>query len=226
MGILFKTAVTLLFTLSSSFADISTFIKNDCATCHSFKEVKSDFTERIKRKASPLYYAGNKYKEEWLVLWLQNPTRIRPGGAFPPNHTIVTDEGDIIDDKTLDKHVSLSLPQAKEVASYLMGLKTKQELIDKIDYSPKKISKSSGKLNFVKFQACQSCHKDSRDEGGVSGPELYTAWNRLQEKYIVSYITEPELWDEHTMMPNKNLKKSRIQKLVDYLKLLGEENEK
>ena len=226
MKIITKIAVLILFAFNISYADIRTTVKNDCASCHSFKKVETDFTQRLERKGSPLYYAGNKYNESWLINWLQNPVTIRPGGSFPPNHTIVTDEGDIIDEKTLPKHMKLSQKKAKEVAQYLMTLKAHQDLIDKVSYKAKKISKSSGRMNFAKFQGCLSCHKDSSTEGGRAGPELYTAWNRLQAKYIVSYLKEPQLWDKFTMMPNKHLKDSKIQKLVDYLKVIGESNDK
>ncbi len=226
MKITTKITALLLFILNVSYADISDTVKNDCASCHSLNKVETDFTQRLEQKGSPLYYAGNKYKKSWLINWLQDPIIIRPGGAYPPNHTVVTDEGDIIEEKTLPKHMNLSSEKAKEVAHYLMSLKAHQDLIDKVTYKSKKISKSSGRMNFVKFQGCQSCHKNSSDEGGVSGPELYTAWNRLQPEYIASYIKNPQLWDKYTMMPNKHLKDSRIQKLVDYLKVLGESNDK
>jgi mono/diheme cytochrome c family protein len=226
MKITIKITALLLFMFNVASADISATVKNDCASCHSLKKVEKDFTQRLERKGSPLYYAGNKYKEPWLTNWLQNPTTVRPGGAYPPNHTIVTDDGDIIDEKSLPKHVKLSPEKASKVTKYLMSLKGHQDLIDKVTYKPKKISKSSGRMNFVKFQGCQSCHKDSSNEGGASGPELYTSWNRLQPEYIASYIKNPQLWDKFTMMPNKHLKDSRIQKLVDYLKVLGESNEK
>ena len=226
MKITTKITALFLFIFNISYADISVSIKNDCATCHSLNKSETDYTKILERKGSHLYFAGNKYKESWLVNWLQIPVITRQGGAFPPNHTVVTDEGDIIDEKTLPTHVKLSQEKASEVAQYLMTLKAHQDLIDKVSYKPKKISKSSGRMNFVKFQGCQSCHKNTSDEGGVSGPELYTAWNRLQPEYIVSYIKEPELWDKFTMMPNKHLKDSRIQKLVDYLKVIGESNDK
>jgi hypothetical protein len=80
-----------------------------------------------------------------------------------------------------------------------------------------------GNLNFGKFNGCDACHRDAPNYGGVSGPELYTAWQRLQPKYIASYITNPVAWDPHTLMPHKELKPTVVKKLVDYLKVNGEE---
>lgn len=206
-------------------AETKQYIQNNCVSCHAISKPdfdKSDITERINRKGPPLYFAGDKFNKAWLESWLEAPYRIRPGGSFPPSHTVVTDEGDVIDEKTLAKHPAVDKPLVKSVVEYLMSLHSKDKPILESRYQPKVVSAALGKMNFNKFKGCAACHRDDENSGGLSGPELYTAWQRLQPEFIVSYIKNPVVWDPHSMMPNRHLQETDIHKLVDYLKLIGE----
>lgn len=58
-------------------AEVSERVAADCGGCHDLRGPADDSLEvRSQRKAPPLFYAGNKFREDWLVAWLQNPTRI------------------------------------------------------------------------------------------------------------------------------------------------------
>lgn len=80
------------------------------------------------------------------------------------------------------------------------------------------------RLNFVKFKGCGSCHRSSEDFGGISGPELYTAWTRLRPEFLWSYIADPQAWDPVASMPGYALVPAEVGKLVDYLRQLSEED--
>ncbi|NRB37693.1 MAG: c-type cytochrome [Pseudomonadales bacterium] len=222
------TGALMLAMASSVFSANATGIKEkiqqDCAGCHALHEEKKDdqLTQRINRKGPPLYYAASKYQKEWMQNWLQDPQRIRPGGDYFANHTVVTDEGDVIDDATLLKHPRLSAADAKSATAYLMTLDSKKELLDKQAYSAKKTSRRMAAMNFSKFKGCQACHRDEEDYGGVSGPELYTAHQRLRPEFIASYIRDPQQWEPRSLMPNRHLPDKEIHKLMDYFKILGE----
>ncbi len=201
------------------------FVAKNCTSCHVLAQPEEETLQGYMSKKGPdLYYAGNKYHESWLIKWLQAPQRIRPGGMFFANHTVVTDEGDVIDEGSLPDpvHVSLSEERARDVAAYLMTLTAKRDLLEQENYTPKKISRRMGFMNFSKFKGCSSCHRDRPDLGGVSGPELYTATERLQEKFMLSYIRNPQAWERNSSMPNRHLPDKELSKLVDYLKLLEE----
>ena len=201
------------------------YVQDNCAGCHAVSKPDfdaMDITERARRKGPHLYYAGDKFRKEWLQTWLVAPDHIRPGGSFPPDHTVVTDEGDVIDEDTLAVHPSVPEAMAAGVAEWLMGLHMEDAPLLDAEYTPKKVSPMLGKMNFNKFKGCAACHRDEDDTGGLSGPELYTAWNRMQPEFIVSYIKNPAAWDPHSMMPNRHLNEPEIHKLVDYLKLIGE----
>lgn len=209
-------------------ADANEYVQEHCADCHTLSQpdyAKLGFTERADRKGPHLHYAGDKYRKDWLRAWLAAPTRIRPGGSFPPDHTVVTDEGDVIDEATLPDHPAVPQEQLDDVVATLMNLHLEDPPTLAKPYEPKKISLMLGKMDFNKFKGCAACHRDDVGNGGVSGPELYTAWHRLQPEFIISYTANPTSWDPHSMMPNKHLKESDIHKLANYLKLVAEEEQ-
>lgn len=204
------------------------YLAAQCATCHALTPADVGalpFTERALRKGPPLHYAGNKFREDWLRAWLVAPTRIRPGGSFPPDHTVVTDEGDVIDTTTLPDHPSVGEAHVDAVVASLMSRQLESPPPLSTPYEPKTGSLMLGKMNFNKFKGCGACHRDATDSGGLSGPELYTAWHRLQAAFIVSYTADPTAWDPHSMMPNRHLQEPDIHKIADYLKLVAEQTQ-
>lgn len=208
-------------------ADGAATVMSECAACHTIEE--PDFaavgiSERLTRKAPPLYFAGNKYREEWLVQWLQKPENNYLAGYFPSAAAYLdTAEGEVPDTASLPEHVALDSSAATEVAAYLMTLQGRSELIATVDYTPGKVAKRMGTMDFRKFKACDSCHQDAKGEGGFSGPTLYNAWNRLQPEFIASFIQDPLAWDANSIMPVMEMNSGAVNKLADYLKLIGEE---
>lgn len=201
-------------------------LEQQCASCHALQAedyASSTVQERAERKAPPLYYAGNKFRPEWLVQWLQKPERIRPAGYFPAAHTVPGPDGDVVDSDSLPEHISLSAADAELASAALMKLTPYTDKLDAVDYEVGNISWRMGNLNFGKFNGCDACHRDAPDYGGLSGPELYSAWDRLQPKFIASFITDPVAWDPHTLMPANDLNPAAVQKLSDYLKVNGED---
>lgn len=205
-------------------ADTAGDVQQQCGTCHALTHdyATLGIQERAERKAPPLDFAGNKFQRAWLVSWLQNPTRIRPAGVFPPAHVKDGPNGDVVDAASLAEHPAVPAAQADAMADYLMTLKPFDDLIEAETYQPGTIAKSMGKMNFRKFKGCDACHQDAPNSGGVSGPELYTAWIRLQPAFISAYIANPLAWDPHTLMPKGDIKADAVHKLADYLKVIGE----
>jgi cytochrome c2 len=206
-------------------ADTAADVQAQCGGCHALRApdyAALGIRERIERKAPPLHYAGNKFQRPWLVAWLQNPVRIRPAGVFPPAHVRATADGEVIDEGSLPKHPALPAPQAAAVADHLMGLRPFDALIKAQTYQPGSIAQRMGQLNFGKFKGCDGCHQDAPERGGVSGPELHTAWQRLQPAFVSAYIADPVAWDPHAMMPKGDLNADSVHKLANYLKAIGE----
>ena len=211
---------SLSFYVTASLAAEAPAIAQSCASCHQIGNV----TETDKT-APPLFYAGNKYRADWLEHWLQSPTRIRPAGDFYANHVKTTDGVDEIDIATLEEHIAVDASEAAELTAWLMSLTPYDDLVAaSSDYVPGLISPRLGAMDFVKFKGCGGCHRDTPEYGGLSAPELYTAWKRLQPEFIVSYIKDPVLWEKRSAMPNRGLNDDQIHKLANYLKTLATED--
>lgn len=197
-------------------AEVST-----CAACHQLEQN----AEALSRLAPPLFYAGNKFRREWLEQWLQAPVRIRPAGGNYADHVVSENGVDSVDTESLPAHTALDEDTAQRVASWLMTLKPYDHLTEAASgYTPGSVSPRLGAMDFVKFKGCGGCHRDTPEYGGLSAPELYTAWQRLQPGFIVSYIGDPQAWDPHSAMPNRNLNPEQVHKLANYLKTLTAED--
>jgi len=199
-------------------------LDSQCLSCHTISQkTPSTLKELWERKGPDFSSAGIKYKPEWIKKWLQKPVRIRPAGMFYGNHIKKGKKSDEVDSATLVKHPQLSEEQADQVTEVLMGLKQNQNLVKKGDYKPGSISITMGEMMFDKFKGCLACHQIEPGYGGLSGPEVYTAAKRLQEDYLISFMRDPQAWEPKSIMPNKNLKESDLQKLVHYLRALSKE---
>lgn len=198
--------------------------KNNCASCHNLTGPSpSTLKEVWDRKGPDLFYAGNKYKKEWIEAWLQKPAIIRPSGMYYGNNIKPGPKHDVVDESKIKPHMALSKKDAHEVAESLMKLTAKSELIKLGDFDKRTISTMMGEMAFDKFTGCMACHQIEPGYGGLSGPEVYTAANRLQDDYMMSFIRNPQAWDPKSMMPNKHISEENIQKIVAYLKALSAE---
>jgi cytochrome c2 len=222
--ILALASTLLILPTIASAADGMTILKTDCAGCHNLKGQAAQTLQALWDQKGPnLFYAGNKYRREWLVEWLKKPVRIRPAGEFYGNHIKPGPKGDIIDISTLADHVALSGDDARAVTEELMKLTPHDDLIVKEKIEPGSIDKMMGEMNFDKFWGCMACHLIEPDYGGLSGPELYTAAKRLQPEFIASFIRNPQAWEPKTWMPNKGVSEGALKKMVYYLEALSKE---
>lgn len=200
-------------------------LQKDCASCHNLSHPAVQTLKAAFAKKGPdLSYAGNKYRQAWLVTWLQKPVRIRPAGMYYGSHIKPGVKSDEIDTTTLANHVALSQADATAIADELMKLKPHDDLIAKEKIEPGTITKQMGEMNFDKFWGCMACHLIEPEYGGLSGPELYTAAQRLQPEFMASFIRNPQAWEPKTWMPNKELSDSSILKMVRYFEVLSKES--
>ncbi len=194
-----------------------------CATCHNLKGPAPTSLKALwQRKGPDLFYAGNKYRHDWLVTWLQKPVRIRPAGMFYRDHIKPGPKHDVVDESTLKPHLRLNKADAMAVADALMTLKAHSNLVasEKLTPAPSPI----GEMMFDKIYGCMACHQIEPGFGGMSGPEAYTAGKRLQAPFMLSYIKNPQAWDPKIWMPNKHVPADNIQQLVNYLIDLSKED--
>lgn len=188
----------LCIQVPSAFADVAAgkkiFDAKNCGTCHQMSGPKDPVpvAERSKIKGPPLWFAGNKFKKEWLTAWLAKPTPI-----------IRVKYGTLI--KGTNEHPSLSAAEAGEVGTYLMSL---------IDSALKPGTIDSSELNrrvmfkaeqlFAKKQVCFGCHEYSSQRGnigGFSGPSLVGAGKRLQADWIYALLKDNSRYYPNGRMP-------------------------
>lgn len=175
------------------------------------------------RKGPDLFYAGSKFRPEWLRVWLRNPQRIRPAGLHPDRNTRSVDGQDELDTSRLEPHPVVPAAKLEALVDALVALDWQSErLPDEVQLKP--VPAMLARMNFVKFKGCASCHRSCEDFGGASGPELYTAWKRLRPEFLWSYIADPQAWDPVAPMPGYALVPAEVGKLVDYLRQLSEED--
>lgn len=202
-------------------------LDNQCLSCHAITQKTPQTLKALwEQKGPDLSSAGIKYKPEWIKEWLQNPVRIRPAGMFYGNHIKRGKKLDEVDEASLVKHPKLSSEDANQVTEVLMALKQNQDLVTPGEYKPGSISMTLGDMMFDKFKGCLACHQIEPGYGGISGSEMYTTANRLQEDYLISFMRNPQAWEPKSIMPNKNLKEIDLQKLVHYLRALAKESAK
>jgi mono/diheme cytochrome c family protein len=211
--------VALAAVVGSTFAaaDGAQIIESKCVACHAIeKPEQADISHIWNRKAPDLYYAGNKFQHDWLVSWLQEPTRIRPGGELYRKHVKTGAEGDIIDGATLEEHLRLDKATAESVATALMALKA-PGIVEAGAFKGAQVSPMMGAMFFGKLRGCSACHQDAPDKGGLAGPELYSAAKRLQADYVYSYIKQPQAIDPRVWMPDLGLGEADLQRLTGYI---------
>src|SRR3989338_211575 len=170
-----------------------------CGSCNKMQGPQDKtIADVLKRKAPDLFYAGSKFKTEWLEKFLQKPTIIRPAGTVYLNNIKKDEIGDV---KPCASNVSAK--EAHEVTEYLMTLKEptmKTGVI--VDES---FSKAKAKVLFGQKEGCSGCHRDKADSGGTSCTTLYNAGERLNPDWVFDFLKNPQKYDPKIWMPRREL---------------------
>ena len=160
----------------------SVFTSKNCGGCHLTTGPNTDksFDDKLKRKGPDLWFAGSKFKKDWLAGWLKDPKPVR------------LMEYNSIEKKNPGNHPKLSDKDAHQVAEYLNTLKSKDVAEKVIEDGKPNIQ---GKIAFEKKQGCYGCHpvmKAGKVVGGLSGPSLVDAGKRLRGDWIYAYLKNPK----------------------------------
>lgn len=197
-----------------------------CVSCHRIDAPPPEartLASYAERKAPDLFYAGSKYRSEWLRSWLAHPTPIRPAGLHPAEHAKPGERNDVVATKP-EPHPAVPAAKIDAVVAALEKLDWGKEHLPKTPPPSVKVPKALAELNFVKFKGCGSCHRTSKDVVPLSGPDLDDAYARLRPEFLTSFIANPQAWDPVAPMPNYGLPPNEVGKLVAYLQLLSEDD--
>jgi mono/diheme cytochrome c family protein len=196
-------------------------VQGKCVSCHDINgPAPKTFEGVLMRKAPDLFYAGSKLNRPWLVKWIQNPTVIRRSGMMFLNHVVNEGGKDRIRKDAVRACVAnLSATEAEAVADYLMTLKDPAMKTGTID--PRKpFSESRAVRMFTKQYPCVGCHTvkvGGKEMGGISGPRLIGASERLNPDWISARIENPQYWDLKTWMPKIPLSPQKLEALTLFI---------
>ncbi len=223
----FRHVLFALFLSAASGADPAlaldgeTLVAERCVSCHDVTgPAPRTFEGVLNRKAPDLFYAGSKFNRPWLVKWLQSPTLIRRAGVMFLNHVAVRDGKDTVAEDTVATcPANLNAAEAEAVSDYLMTLDDpamKTAIVD----PAKKLRKHKAFRLFSKQLPCIGCHTitfGKRTMGGVSGPNLSNAGERLNPDWVYARIENPQYWDPKTWMPRMEMSHKKRELLTLFI---------
>ncbi len=169
-----------------------------CYGCHETK----GFGKNDRRIAPDLTGIRSKVDPEWLVPWLMGPKKFRPATKMP--------------DFRLEEE------EAKAIASYLWQ-NSKKGLKPIAGGGLEMESYIEKGLDLFENVGCLACHSDIEEEGMVHGPNLARIGEKINYKYLVSWLLEPKALQPRTKMPNLRLDAAEARYLAAYLMTLKSE---
>jgi len=213
----FLVSMIVFFSGSAQAADGKSVVeKGKCASCHKMKgPAVTTIAEIMKRKAPDLFYAGSKFKKEWLVQFLQSPTQIRPGGTVYANHIKANADGQDVISGLVKCASKLSAGDAKSAADYLMTLKD-ADMKNGV-FKKAKVKKARARRVMMKAEACNACHSFPKKGGGISCPTFEGIGSRLNPDWMYSFINHPQKWDPKIWMAKRDLDDATLQLMVNFL---------
>ncbi len=185
--------------------------KLGCTSCHRFS---SD--EPLGAHTAPdLFYAGDKFQKPWLENFLQDPVIIRKAGT-------INDPGFLQGAPTAPPHPSLPKADASKMTDFLSSLTLPDLATNKIDAIPlSKGKRARTKILFERNYGCIACHQGinlaGQARGGISGPSLANAGNRLKADWVFSRLKTPQKFLTKSRMPLYKFDEETAIKLTKYM---------
>ena len=192
-----------------------------CVSCHDISGPAPATLDDLQRREAPdLFYAGSKFRREWMIGWLQDPTPIRGSGVFYLNHIAVNEGKDLVAVNSIQPcQAKLSPAESVAVTDYLLTLKDPQLESGVVD-TQQRFRKHKALRLFRKQLPCIGCHQikvGKRVVGGVSGPSLTDAGRRLNPDWVYARIEDPQYWDPKTWMPVLPMSPKKRTLLASYI---------
>ncbi len=205
--------VLLLICMSVSpvWAEPEEIEKKGCRDCHRFSS-----EEKQPARGPDLFYAGDKFHENWLKEFLQSPKVIRKVGyitdpGFPSGNPEVS-----------QPHSTLTHEESARVSTFLMTLHLPDYETGKVDDVPlSKGARAQAKMLFERNFGCIACHEAlnlvGKVRGGVSGPTLVDSGLRLKPDWVFHWLKSPEKFLPRGRMPVFNLDDETAIRITKYV---------
>ncbi|MBI2560803.1 MAG: cytochrome c [Planctomycetes bacterium] len=162
-----------------------------CLTCHNISGNGGTF-------APELTNIGSKLKDSWLVDFLKTPDIIRPILQQMPKFSLTDEEARIATDYIKKNFISGEIPTDL----------FKEEAVNE--------EKAAAGKTFFYDYGCNTCHAIG-PEGGVIGPNLAKAGDRLEPNYVYWHLKNPQHAALDTAEPRYKLTEEEIANLVHFL---------
>lgn len=143
----------------------------------------------------------SKVDPEWLVPWLMGPKKFRPDTRMP--------------------NFRLEEEEAKAIASYLWQNSKEFEPVAGGGHELESYIEKG--LDLFESVGCLACHSDIEEEGMVHGPNLARIGEKVNYKYLVTWLLDPKALQPRTRMPDLRLDVTDARFLAAYLMTLRSE---
>ncbi|HEX8369375.1 MAG TPA: c-type cytochrome [Pyrinomonadaceae bacterium] len=188
-------------------------VQEKCSSCHVITASnRKDALDVAQKEGPSLAFAGTKFRPQWLEKWLVAPSAVRPAGFLSFRFVDAAPTGDRVNDSRIPAHPALTGEEAKIAAGYLMNLKQTVSAVTLAAVNPG----ARPHIIFEKVLACGACHQVEPGKGGVSGPELFTAGQRLNQEWANAFITDPLAWTGATM-PKAEMRPEQLALISNYV---------
>ena len=203
------------FLYSPKFSYASLIEEKNCSACHRLFKVEKD------KKGPDLFYAGNKFQGAWLEEYLQNPVILRKTGAINSPNFLKGGLQNVQQHPILNKNDAVNITQ-ELMAMTLPGLPKEQ--INPLTKG--QIAKT--KYEFERTFSCISCHQSlnlaGKPRGGISGPSLINAGNRLKENWVANWLKNPKIFSNKSRMPVYKMDNETRLRFTKFIMTLKKEN--
>lgn len=182
-------------------------VKSLCVSCH---RIEGKPAPRRTKKAPDLIWAGNKYRHDWLVGWLQNPEfkHYPVGYDFRPERK--------------KRHLSLPAVQAKAAAEFLAkrnDVRIKAGVMK--PGTPEQLARGE---QLYREHGCQNCHLTPAHTpkgyvGGTSSTSFLKLNERLHPDWVYRFNQNPDDFepDSGAYIPKPPLPDEDIYAITAYM---------
>ena len=200
---------------SPQFSLASLIEEKNCLACHRLSKVEKE------KKGPDLFYAGNKFQDAWLEEYLQNPVTLGKAGTINSPDFL---KGEL---QNLQQHPILNKNDAVSITQELMLMTLPGLSEEKINPLTKgQIAKT--KYEFERTFSCISCHQSlnlaGKPRGGISGPSLVNAGNRLKESWVANWLKNPQIFSNKSRMPVYKMNNETRLRFTKFIMTLKKEN--
>ena len=188
--------------------------EKNCVSCHRLSKKENE------KKGPDLFYAGNKFKISWLEKYLQHPVTLRNAGTIH--------NPDFLKGEHENKHPSLLKEEAEKITQELMEMTLPDLPVEKFQNPLTKAQIAKTKYEFERTFSCISCHQSlnlaGKPRGGISGPSLVNAGNRLQANWVAIWLKNPKTFSEKSRMPVYKMDNETRLRFTQFIMTLKNEN--